>query len=132
MHFCFLMGHSMPLFSFFKKSHPRPLFHFFFQQTLQFLLQIYVKNVMSIQYSAPGLEPTTFRRRVSSHNHQTRAPASFIFIFLFSIVNMLIIKFCYDQIQTADLWYRKGPLCLLRQNHCPTSTIVISCQISTI
>ena len=27
------------------------------------------KNVMSIQYTAPGFEPTTFGMRVSSHNH---------------------------------------------------------------
>ena len=27
---------------------------------------------MSIQYTAPGFEPTTFR---TSHNHYTRAPA---------------------------------------------------------
>ena len=30
---------------------------------------------MSIQYPAPGFEPTTFGMRVSSHNHYTRAPA---------------------------------------------------------
>ena len=30
---------------------------------------------MSIQYTALGFEPTTFRTRVSSHSHQTRAPA---------------------------------------------------------
>ena len=32
-----------------------------FKQTIQFLLQINVKNVMSIQYTAPGFEPTTSR-----------------------------------------------------------------------
>ena len=31
-----------------------------FKQTIQFLQQINVKNVMSIQYPAPGFEPTTF------------------------------------------------------------------------
>ena len=30
---------------------------------------------MTIQYMAPGFEPTTFGTRVSSHNHKTRAPA---------------------------------------------------------
>ena len=30
---------------------------------------------MSIQYTVPGFKPTTFGTRVSSHNHQTRAPA---------------------------------------------------------
>ena len=33
------------------------------------------KNVMSIQYMAPGFEPTTFATWVSSQNHKTRAPA---------------------------------------------------------
>ena len=30
---------------------------------------------MSIQYTALGFEPTTFRTWVSFHNHQTRDPA---------------------------------------------------------
>ena len=47
------------------------------KQTLQFLQQIYVKNVMTIQYMALGFEPTTFRTRVSSNNHQTRAKTYF-------------------------------------------------------
>ena len=29
------------------------------KQTIQFLQQIYVKNVMTIQYMAPGFEPVT-------------------------------------------------------------------------
>ena len=33
------------------------------------------KNVMSIQYTVPGFESTTFGTWVSSHNHLTRAPA---------------------------------------------------------
>ena len=32
---------------------------------------------MSIQYTVPGFEPTTFGTWVTSHNHQTRAPALF-------------------------------------------------------
>ena len=31
-----------------------------FKQTIQFLQQMNVKNVMSIQYTVPGFEPTTF------------------------------------------------------------------------
>ena len=30
---------------------------------------------MSIQYTAPGFEPTTSQTLVISHNHYTRAPA---------------------------------------------------------
>ena len=56
---------------------PRPLLSFilglFKQTSLQFLQQIYVK--ISIQYTVPGFEPTTFGTRVSSHNQWTRAPA---------------------------------------------------------
>ena len=33
-----------------------------FKQTIQFLQQINVKNVMSIQYMALGFEPMTFRK----------------------------------------------------------------------
>ena len=50
-------------------GHPRPLFRLFpSYQTLQFLQQINVKNVMSIQYMVLGFEPTTFGTQVSSHN----------------------------------------------------------------
>ena len=45
------MGQTRPLFR---------LFSVFFKQTIQFLQQINVKNVMSIQYPAPGFEPMTF------------------------------------------------------------------------
>ena len=47
---------------FFKMGQTRPLFRLFsvfFKQTIQFLQQINVKNVMSIQYPVPGFEPTT-------------------------------------------------------------------------
>ena len=41
-----------------------------FKQTLRFLQQMNVKNVqMSIQYTAPGSEPTTFWTWVVTHNH---------------------------------------------------------------
>ena len=50
---------------FFKKIGPTPasfsfIFSLFKQTLLQFLQQINVKNVMSIQYTALGFEPTTF------------------------------------------------------------------------
>ena len=55
-------------------GHPRPLFVYFhlFKQTLQFLQQTYVKKCYD--HMVPGFEPTTFGTRVSSNNHQTRAP----------------------------------------------------------
>ena len=52
---------------------PRPLFNLF--SVFSNKQQINVKNVMSIQYTAAGFEPTTFRTWVSSHNHLIRAPA---------------------------------------------------------
>ena len=55
-----------------KMDQPRPLFTFIFslfKQTTQFLQQINVKNVMSIQYLPPGFKPMTFGTWVSSHNH---------------------------------------------------------------
>ena len=53
-----------------KIEQTRPLFclvSVFFKQTFLFLLQSFVK--ISIQIMVLGLEPTTFRLRVSSHNH---------------------------------------------------------------
>ena len=53
---------------------PRPLlkyFRLFKHASFQFLQQINVKNVMTIQYLVPGLELTTFGALVSSHNHYT-------------------------------------------------------------
>ena len=37
---------------------------------------------MSIQYTAPGFEPTTFQTRVVTHNYKTRAPTLGIFLVL--------------------------------------------------
>ena len=54
-------------------GHPRPLFRLF-KQTLQCLNNKYLLK-MSIQCMVRGFKPTTFRTRVSSHNHQSRAPA---------------------------------------------------------
>ena len=55
--------------SFFKKMGlPRPLFRVF-KQTFQFMQQKYVKNLMTIQYTAVRFEPTAFRTWVSSHYH---------------------------------------------------------------
>ena len=62
--------------SFLKKWAILGLFFCFFslfKQTLQFYQQINVK--MSNQYMVMGIEPTPFRKQVSSHNHQNRAPA---------------------------------------------------------
>ena len=61
---------------FLKMGQPRPFLFIFglFKQTIQFLQQINVKNVMSIQYPALGFEPMTFGTWVSSHNHENRAP----------------------------------------------------------
>ena len=52
---------------FFKMGHSRLLLFIFVFSNKQFLQQIYVK--MSIQYSVVGFEHSTFRTRVSSHNH---------------------------------------------------------------
>ena len=44
-------------------GHPWPLFRLSsvpLKQTIQFLQQINVKNVLSIQYPALGFKPTTF------------------------------------------------------------------------
>ena len=57
-----------PLDQFVYMGHPRPLFHLFsslFKQALQFIQQIYVKNVLTIEYTARGFEPKTFVARVS-------------------------------------------------------------------
>ena len=40
---------------------------------------------MSIQYTALGLEPTTYRKWVSSHIHYTRAPAQTVKMFVPSV-----------------------------------------------
>ena len=63
-----------PTFFILKKIGPTPasfsfIFSLFKQTLLQFLQQINVKNVMSIQYTAPGFEPTTFGSWASSHYH---------------------------------------------------------------
>ena len=62
---------------FFKKmGQPWPFFVYFqsFQSNIKFFYNKYMWK-MSIQYMVPGFEPTTFRMWVSSHNHETRAPA---------------------------------------------------------
>ena len=73
------LGHSQSLkiypFIFFFKNGPTPasfsLFSVFFKQTLLqfFYNRLMWKNVMSIQCTAPGFEPTTFVSWASSHNH---------------------------------------------------------------
>ena len=50
----------------------RPLFHLFSvfsNKQHNFYNKSMWTNVMSIQYTAPGFEPTTFGTSVSSHNH---------------------------------------------------------------
>ena len=57
-----------------------PLFVYFrsFQTNIDtILLQIKVKKFKSIQYMAPGFEPTTSRTRDVSHNYYTGAPAHY-------------------------------------------------------
>ena len=39
-------------------------------------------------------------------------------------VNMFTIKSSIDRIPTADLWYRKRPLCQLSHNHCLSSFLL--------
>ena len=83
-----------------KMGQPRPLFRsfsVFSNKQYNFYNKSMWKNVMSIQYPAPGFELTTFGMWVSSHNHQTRAPA----LFQLSLANVLraylghsIWKFC--------------------------------------
>ena len=59
---------------------PWPLFLFIFglfKQTVQFLQHINVKNVTSIQYTAPGFEPTFFsstksRRRLDKDKKELK------------------------------------------------------------
>ena len=59
--YVFLNGPTLASFSF--------IFGLFKQTSLQFLQQINVKNVISIQYTVPGFKPTTFGMWASSHNH---------------------------------------------------------------
>ena len=73
-HFYYLVRNDKCIFE--KMCQPQPLFVYFrsFQANYIILLQINVKNVMSIQYMAPGFEPTTSQTWVVSRNHWTSAP----------------------------------------------------------
>ena len=51
-------------------------------------------------------------------------PASFFFIFDFSIKLIVYINFTDDWIWTANLWCRKRPLYQLRHNHFPSWQIL--------
>ena len=51
-------------------------------------------------------------------------PASFFFIFVFSIQLIVHINFADDCIRTADLWCRKRPLYQLHHNHFPQSQVL--------
>ena len=59
--------------TFLLKNEPTPASFRFFglskQASIQFVQQINVKKCQSIQYLAPGFEPTTFRTWVNTHNH---------------------------------------------------------------
>ena len=46
-------------------------------------------------------------------------PASFFFIFVFSILLIVQLNFADDWVRTADLWCGKRPLYQLRHNHFP-------------
>ena len=52
-----------------KMGHPRPLFHLF--SSFRTNITILTTNICEIFYvhPAPGFEPTSFGRQVSSHNH---------------------------------------------------------------
>ena len=72
----FQMGHARPLLRsivFFKKNGPSSAsfsFNFVFSNKHYNFYNKYMWiNVMTIQYTALGFEPTTFGTRVSSHNH---------------------------------------------------------------
>ena len=56
-------------------SHPRPLL-VYFQSFSNKHYNVYNKLIqkMSIQYAVQGFEPTTFRTRVWTHSHYSRAP----------------------------------------------------------
>ena len=74
---------------------PRPLFNLF--SSFQTRITIFAtnkhdmahgqgKNVkMSIQYTVPRFELTTFGTRNSSHNHYTRSPAQYKFNLIFAV-----------------------------------------------
>ena len=68
-----------PILCFFKKfGHPNPLFRLFSvlsKQTLQFLQQIYVKNIHPV-YGA-GIRNHNLKETSLLPNHQTRAPVMF-------------------------------------------------------
>ena len=72
---------------FFKWANPGLFFVYFrsFQTNIKTILQqINVKNVKSIQYTAPGFKPTTSWTWIISHNHSTRAPC---LILCFQVTN---------------------------------------------
>ena len=68
----------------FLMGQPRPLFIANFRS---FQTKIFTTNIcenLSIQYTVPGFEATTFGTRVSSHNHYTRALSFFPSVFSLS------------------------------------------------
>ena len=70
--------------TFFKNGPTPASFSFIFGlfQTNNIILTENQYDKMSIQYTAPGFEPTTFQTRVVTHNYKTRAPTLGIFLVL--------------------------------------------------
>ena len=78
---------------------PRPLFRLFsvFSNKHYNSYNKYMWK-MSIQYTVPGFEPTTFRPWASSHNHWTRAPTPIKFFKRQRINNI------YDILDSVSLY----------------------------
>ena len=69
-----------------------------------------------------GISEKSKQRREFFYNKIQPFPASFFFMFVLSteFFNTAVSKnIADDWIRTADLWYRKQRLYLLRHNHCP-------------
>ena len=80
-------------------------FQSFFTQTMQFLQQIKMKNVMSIHYMALGIKSMTSQTWVISYYHWTRAPA---------LTVELLLNFCTRLAPSPDIKYSLSwcPFCL--------------------
>ena len=99
----FNMDEITKMFFFLKKNGPTPasfsfIFGLFKQASLQFLQQIYAEK-MSIQYTLPGFEPSTFGTWVSSLYHKTRAPAPITKMFVILKSKIVWTSFC------QKIWY---------------------------
>ena len=119
-------------------AHPRPLFvdfgSFSNKQTMQFLQQMNVNKFRLV--SVNGIQNHN-QSNTTLHDHGSCLfvwssclvfingpfPASFFFIFVFSIQLTINVWFKYadDWIRTEDLYCWKRPLYQLSQNHCPVA-----------